>query len=44
MGTPEGDDALARNRAVGVTATGLPVDATTEDAVPAPDLSTEVAI
>jgi peptide/nickel transport system ATP-binding protein len=34
VGTPEGDEALARNRAAGVTATGLPVDATTEDVVP----------
>ena len=38
VGTPEGEDALARNRAAGVTATGLPVDATTEDAAPIPVL------
>ena len=44
VGTPEGDDALVRNRAAGVTATGLPVDATTEDAVPEPALTTEVGI
>jgi peptide/nickel transport system ATP-binding protein len=31
VGTPEGDEAAARNRAAGVTATGLPVDAESED-------------
>ncbi|MFP3899894.1 MAG: ABC transporter ATP-binding protein [Acidimicrobiia bacterium] len=34
LGTPEGDEALARNRAAGVTATGLPVDADSEDVSP----------
>ena len=38
VGTPEGDDALARNLAAGETAAGLPVDATTEDAAPIPAL------
>jgi peptide/nickel transport system ATP-binding protein len=33
VGTPAGDEALARNRAAGVTATGLPVDADSEDVV-----------
>jgi peptide/nickel transport system ATP-binding protein len=36
VGTPQGDDALSRNRARGVTATGLPVDAETEDLSIAP--------
>ena len=31
VGTPGGDDALARNRSAGVTATGLPVGAETDD-------------
>ncbi len=46
VGTPEGDDALARNRAAGATATGLPVDAETEDAVgpPRPADASEVAV
>jgi peptide/nickel transport system ATP-binding protein len=46
VGTPEGDDALARNRAAGTTATGLPVDAETEDvAGPAgPAEASEVAV
>src|SRR5690606_23159502 len=34
-GTPGGEEALARNRAAGVTATGLPVDAEGEDVPPA---------
>jgi peptide/nickel transport system ATP-binding protein len=31
VGTSVGDEAVARNRAAGVTATGLPIDAETED-------------
>ncbi|HET9608635.1 MAG TPA: ABC transporter ATP-binding protein [Acidimicrobiales bacterium] len=46
VGTPEGDDALARNRAAGATVTGLPVDAETEDAAgpPRPADASEVAV
>ena len=46
VGTPEGEDALARNRAAGVTATGLPVDAETDDVslASAEALSPEVRI
>jgi peptide/nickel transport system ATP-binding protein len=46
VGTPDGQDALARNRAAGVTATGLPVDAETDDVslASAEALSPEVRI